>query len=371
MSENSKKGNIKGKTANSLSSYIKLLKNYPGDTFFFRGENSFYAEREAGAFRDYPKDSDGNNNLWTATWSGFTDLVNSFYKEVAYRLDEVERKAFLAFSQHYGIPTNLIDVSSSPLTALYFACSGNSPDGYVYVFDNDNIDITDLIENAPTSNFIELMTKRDSFAIAEFKRLMISYVNKFPKSFNILYNLLIDDIKHYLGNIYSGADKKSINKLRRLTKTKPNSSFDNMIFAAEINKEADFLDKSLLDGSDIDVYMILTILLLSELHSYQEWLWWLNWLPTMIYKPNILFERARIQHGFFVVQGYMHHVEPVFDTTVLARQRITFHQRIKIENTADILKELDNIGVNRATIFEDFDNISKYMVEKYNRTVKK
>jgi hypothetical protein len=66
----------------------------------------------------------------------------------------------------------------------------------------------------------------------------------------------------------------------------------------------------------------------------------------------------------------MHHIEPVFNKPVLAIQQITYLQRIKIENPAEILIELDNIGVNRATIFEDFDNISKYMVEKYNGAVK-
>jgi hypothetical protein len=371
MNEDSKTGIVKDKTARSLSEYIKLLKIYSSDTFFFRGENGFYTEREAGAFRNFSKGADGNNNLWTATWSGFTDLINRYYREIAYRLDEVERKAFLAFSQHYGIPTNLVDVSSSPLTALFFACCGNQSDGYIYVFDNAYIDITDLIENKPTFNFIELMAKKDSFAIIEFKKLMKNYADNFPKNFNILYNHLIDNAKRYLENIYTEEDKKLINRLRhKENKVQSNYSLDNLEIAIEINKTEKYLNEFLLDGSDIDVYIILAIYLLSELHSNQECLWWFNWLPTMIYRPNILFERARIQHGFFIVQGYMHHVEETYNTTVLARQRITFQQRIKIENTVEILKELDNIGVNKATIFGDFDNIAKYMVDKYNGVIK-
>jgi hypothetical protein len=365
MSENSKKANIKEKTANSLSSYIKLLKKYPSDTFFFRGENGSYPERKASAFRDFSDDE------WISSWNGFTDLVNRYHREVAYRLDEVERKAFLAFSQHYGIPTNLLDVSSSPLTALFFACDGNKSDGYVYVFDKANIDITDIIENAPTSNFIDLMIRGDLFALNEFKRLMKNYADKFPKCFNVLHNCLIESVKLYFRDFYDGADKELINGLRKINKVETSYSINNIGIVADINKTGNFLDKSLLEGSNIDVYIILAIYFLTELHSNQDYIGSINWLPTMIYRPNILFERARIQHGFFVVQGYMHHIDPVFNKPVLARQQIKFLQRIKIENPAEILIELDNIGVNRATIFEDFDNISKYMVEKYNAVVKK
>ena len=49
-----------------------------------------------------------------------------------------DRFDFLVKMQHYGLPTRLLDVTTKPLVALYFACASNkendSSDGMVYVF---------------------------------------------------------------------------------------------------------------------------------------------------------------------------------------------------------------------------------------------
>lgn len=104
----------------SLSKYLALIEENIISDFIYRGQSEPYFSIQASGFRPYCGGWD-SDMIYDMPY-----LHTSFYNRVIGQLSEDERKYFLAFCQHHGIPTNLVDVSYSPLVALFFACDGKS-----------------------------------------------------------------------------------------------------------------------------------------------------------------------------------------------------------------------------------------------------
>ena len=132
----------------SLSKYIRYI-NKLENVSYYRGEGVFSPSRQASALRPY-------EFRWnSAEPYPFMKMFDEFYKEAAHKLNE-DKIDFIAFAQHHGVPTNLLDVPTSPLTALYFACLGKQDvDGAVYIGSDESIDVTNLIHIFPNENLIE------------------------------------------------------------------------------------------------------------------------------------------------------------------------------------------------------------------------
>lgn len=143
----------------SIEDYIAMIEELPNgqEGYYYRGENRRYATRSSSLLRS------GIARLLRDNPEYYVDAVNDYVRDMADQAGEWEREHVLAWCHHEGLPTNLLELTASPLRALYFACLSRtdhseepSQAGYVYGFARENTaDVTELIlEN------VEMKTSR-------------------------------------------------------------------------------------------------------------------------------------------------------------------------------------------------------------------
>ena len=177
----------------SLSKYIRYI-NKLENVSYYRGEGDVFPSRQASALRPY-------EFRWnSAEPYPFMKMIDEFYKETAHKLNE-DKIDFIAFAQHHGVPTNLLDISTSPLTALYFACLGKQDvDGAVYIGSDEYIDVTDLIHRYPNENLIECVFANTINELELLVPLFKQFKKDYPDTFSFLMGELISSYLYYFSS---------------------------------------------------------------------------------------------------------------------------------------------------------------------------
>lgn len=132
----------------TLSDYLKSTANYNRD-IFYRGECADYGDSACVA--------KANRNL--DNYDRYSQRMEIFERKVREASLLGESEPLIPFAQHNGLATRLLDVSSSPLVSLYFACQGKEEeDGNVYIFD-DYAEVTELLTKYPNFDLEEELLK--------------------------------------------------------------------------------------------------------------------------------------------------------------------------------------------------------------------
>ena len=424
------------KKVNNLNEFLELIDNNPvAQNAFFRGE-SMNRPIVASCYRE---------KYYRASWHDLDNMIKEFYFEVGHQVNNIKEKNFLAFAQHHGLPTNLIDITETPLTALYFACENYKTDHNpcVHVFnknrfwpiDNNytNIEIRSLYDDfldelSPESNKKDsliildyIVRSYDSFHAKEYSKILVNNlklarlyfdeekdnplingIDNFLKNVNksdyievglslksdILFSITSNEYNTYNKDRNRNRNKnKNKNKNRNRNKNRNYNNINNIKIWKEIIDEITIklfpsegfmnLETKEYDFEKILAHHVYKLIFLSTFafclrkardnatETFPEF-------PLMLYKTSVNFDRMKLQSGVFILQNviYPNSCETIENKPMFIPQPIEPNLTIEILNPQQVLKQLENMKINGASIFGDPDNAAKYIKEKYKNPIK-
>ncbi|MGI6070739.1 MAG: FRG domain-containing protein [Blautia sp.] len=328
--------------AESLQDYIRIIKEENLEDYISRGEDRKYPLITAAAFRS-------SDHL------DIQAMTEDFQNYIGNELTELQKKHFMAFSQHYGLPTNLLDFTYSPLISLYFAsCGDPQEEGYIYLLNKDRmVNLTRHVEYICPG-----MLSRLILGEAKDSVLFDGITNVFCIHEEYVTELLYC-VDYMLGD-YPGNEELRM-ALRGAVKKIEEVGYFSIDWLDPVirilKKRLRELDFSLTGssrqwGSFGTVFIGAMRLLLLQCHQKGGF-----YLPVYFtYEPANIARRVSNQSSVLLYQLY---------GINSLRQNICPDAVIKIRNKEQIQKDLDHLGINERFIFNDYDHIASYIKKKH------
>ena len=364
-----------------LLDFINLINNLNtdknnNDTVFYRGHSN-------------------SNYTLTPSISRNEKLINNenkLYHETIIRCNEFFQHSrnnleILTLMQHYAIPTRLLDITSNPLTALYFTVSDNlNLDGEVVVFSINSNSLkyyhSDTVEILATLSVMNSKEKEElNRALSTHIKQFILNLNKLIKNgISINYEILKDELSKTIeifNSLY--VVKKLVHEIGKKGAQfqgtiNPFHLFNSYFVLPIMNnnritrQSGAFIITGLLnkDDSHTNLYNH-KFKLKNNYGGYYR-----DLSEDFNNEMLITVDRTNISKKFFKdVQNKL----PSFKLIFEKEYNRLFNHRDRDENLRiiipahvklEIQKWLDTFDINRATIYPEIEKVAQHLVDKYS-----
>lgn len=378
-------------TIKSISEYISVIERNDLFNCISRGENKrFESPLKAGVFR--------NKGL-----QNYNSLLEQFHLEVETSINNSQEKHFLAFAQHHGMPTNLLDFSLSPLVSLYFSVDGCTDEGYVYFINRSklvNINqqiinhalgwglLSDFMDSDPSLMQGLLPALSDAFEnnieflVDYFEKHVEAYISRHNEAGkqSFLNENGVESLEESLTRFKCDKEKwiKTFGTSPSLQVFGSYSYFLESI--KEVYIDDSFFPHVLYDnlkvpiGREIveakyipSIYLLIMLLQLEKAEQYHNihlsssFEIELDFPIYFSYRPPVIDDRVRNQFSIFVFQPFSNNNYYINSNPVQTRQIIRPDFVVKVNDPNKLKYELEALGYNRKHIYCDYDSVARYI----------
>lgn len=360
---------------------------------FYRGHSNETYELEPSIYRK----NDKGDFL-------YIENEDKIYREtiakVPYDFNSKNTIESLVLMQHYGVPTRILDLTTNPLVALYFACDDNKNkdvDGEVIVFDIPK-ESTCYFDSDKVTILANLAKCKIDF---KYKK---RYFPDLKKQKNIIIELLYKEknnkkCSNKKSIVYFVESKRDVIEKKVEHLKKKDFKKDIEIIVEElINEYKEIKSLDSLDLPDSDCLYKELLVEISDAYSnrvkeiiiptlnnyyFSNLLHYIredksHFKPIInpndvggvfAIKPKLDNPRIVRQYGAFLIFGAKENnkeMPKVKSSWVKRGKKSTSKERLIIKSSEkkSILDELDNLGINKSTLFPEIDKVADYIKEK-------